>query len=97
MYSYFVNTRFNLSEKVFKFLNVKVYVLRMSILNYNNIYFFPVSKTQIYRLWNRFQSLDKAGKGHLTREDFQKIPELETNPLGDRIVQAFFQDSQEIR
>ena len=59
--------------------------------------FFPVSKTQIYRLWNRFQSLDKAGKGHLTREDFQKIPELETNPLGDRIVQAFFQDSQEIR
>jgi len=31
------------------------------------------------------------------RSDFLAIPELENNPLGERIVQAFFQDSQEVR
>ena len=39
---------------------------------------------------SRFTSLDKSGKGHLTREDFLRIPELAINPLGDRIVHAFF-------
>jgi calcineurin B family protein 1 len=28
----------------------------------------------------------------LTREDFLRIPELAINPLGDRIVHAFFRD-----
>jgi calcineurin B family protein 1 len=42
----------------------------------------------------RFSSLDKAGKGHLTREDFLRIPELAINPLGDRIVHAFFYESK---
>ena len=32
----------------------------------------------------RYNSLDKAGKGYLTREDFLRIPELAINPLGDR-------------
>lgn len=27
---------------------------------------------------------------HLSREDFQRIPELAINPLGDRIINAFF-------
>merc|ERR1712110_987438 len=48
---------------------------------------------QIERLWSRFTSLDKQQKGHLTREDFLRIPELAINPLGDRIVHAFFRDS----
>jgi len=37
--------------------------------------------------------LDKQQKGYLTREDFLRIPELAINPLGDRIVHAFFRDS----
>ena len=37
--------------------------------------------------------MDKQQKGHLTREDFLRIPELAINPLGDRIVHAFFRDS----
>jgi len=49
---------------------------------------------QIERLYSRFSSLDKAGKGHLTREDFLRIPELAINPLGDRIVHAFFYESK---
>ena len=54
---------------------------------------FSVTSNQIERLWSRFTSLDKQQKGHLTREDFLRIPELAINPLGDRIVHAFFRDS----
>ncbi|XP_023323499.1 calcineurin B homologous protein 1 [Eurytemora carolleeae] len=49
---------------------------------------------QIERLYSRFTSLDKSDKGHLTREDFLRIPELAINPLGDRIVHAFFYESK---
>merc|ERR1711997_918470 len=49
---------------------------------------------QIERLWSRFTSLDKQQKGYLTREDFLRIPELAINPLGDRIVHAFFRDGR---
>jgi len=49
---------------------------------------------QIERLYSRFSSLDKSGKSHLTREDFLRIPELAINPLGDRIVHAFFYESK---
>lgn len=30
----------------------------------------------------------------MTREDFLRIPELAINPLGDRIVHAFFHESK---
>jgi len=52
------------------------------------------SHNQIDRLYSRFTSLDKQGKGYLSREDFLRIPELAINPLGDRIVHAFFHESQ---
>jgi len=52
------------------------------------------TSNQIERLWSRFTSLDKEQKGFLTREDFIRIPELAINPLGDRIVHAFFRDSK---
>jgi len=45
---------------------------------------------QIVRLYSRFTSLDKSNQGYLSREDFLRIPELAINPLGDRIVHAFF-------
>jgi len=38
--------------------------------------------------------LDKQDKGFLSREDFLRIPELAINPLGDRIVHAFFYESK---
>merc|ERR1711874_307158 len=52
------------------------------------------TSNQIERLWSRFTSLDKQQKGYLTREDFLRIPELAINPLGDRIVHAFFFESR---
>ena len=48
---------------------------------------------QISRLHSRFTKLDEDGKGYLEREDMLAIPELAINPLGDRIVHAFFRQS----
>nr|QBH72778.1 calcineurin b subunit [Isotomurus palustris] len=52
---------------------------------------------QIERLYSRFTALDKTATGALSREDFLRIPELAINPLGDRIVMAFFRQSDEDR
>merc|ERR1712213_83425 len=45
------------------------------------------NQNQIERLYSRFSSLDKQDKGYLSRE-------LAINPLGDRIVHAFFFESR---
>lgn len=53
------------------------------------------SHSQITRLYSRFHSLDKGENGGLSREDFQRIPELAINPLGDRIINAFFPEGED--
>uniref|UniRef100_A0A0R3RYZ1 Calcineurin B-like protein 1 n=1 Tax=Elaeophora elaphi TaxID=1147741 RepID=A0A0R3RYZ1_9BILA len=58
--------------------------------------FVSVSRNQIVRLYSRFLSLDKQGRGYLDRDDFLRIPELAINPLGDRIVDAFFTETEEL-
>ncbi|XP_054707409.1 calcineurin B homologous protein 1-like [Uloborus diversus] len=55
------------------------------------------SPSQIERLYSRFTSLDKTDNGTLSREDFLRIPELAINPLGDRIVHAFFNEAYDDR
>ena len=52
-----------------------------------------VTPNQIERLYSRFTSLDRGDCGTLSREDFLRIPELAINPLGERIVNAFFEES----
>ncbi|XP_035751636.1 calcineurin B homologous protein 1 [Egretta garzetta] len=54
-----------------------------------------ISHSQITRLYSRFTSLDKGENGTLSREDFQRIPELAINPLGDRIINAFFPEGED--
>ncbi|VDD92326.1 unnamed protein product [Enterobius vermicularis] len=54
------------------------------------------SRNQIVRLYSRFLSLDKQGRGYLDRDDFFRIPELAINPLGDRIVDAFFTETDDV-
>ncbi|XP_032617929.2 calcineurin B homologous protein 1-like [Hylobates moloch] len=51
------------------------------------------SHSQITHLYSRFTSLDKGENGTLSWEDFQRIPELAINPLGDRI-NAFFPEGE---
>ncbi|KAI8479189.1 PREDICTED: calcineurin B homologous protein 1-like [Branchiostoma belcheri] len=53
------------------------------------------SHNQITRLYSRFTSLDKGQNGALSREDFQRIPELAINPLGERVVQLFFLEGED--
>lgn len=53
------------------------------------------SPAQVERLYSRFITLDKEGKGSLSRQDCLAIPELAINPLCDRIVQMFFNECDE--
>ncbi|XP_048449100.1 calcineurin B homologous protein 2-like isoform X1 [Rhincodon typus] len=53
------------------------------------------TKAHICRLYDRFEELDKSNKGSLSREDFQQIGELAVNPLGDRIINAFFPNEKQ--
>uniref|UniRef100_A0A8C2Y2S3 EF-hand domain-containing protein n=1 Tax=Capra hircus TaxID=9925 RepID=A0A8C2Y2S3_CAPHI len=51
-----------------------------------------VSQASLRRLYDRFQALDRTGKGYLSRLDLQQIGALAVNPLGDRIIDSFFPD-----
>ncbi|KAM7325415.1 hypothetical protein ACRRTK_015668 [Alexandromys fortis] len=53
------------------------------------------SHSLITCLYSRFTSLDKGENETLSREDFQKIAELAINPLGDRIINAFFSEGED--
>lgn len=48
------------------------------------------SAAHIQRLYERFDLLDRDQMGRLRVEDFEAIPELEMNPIRDRIITAFF-------
>ncbi|XP_061453922.1 calcineurin B homologous protein 2-like [Rhineura floridana] len=53
------------------------------------------SQATVERLYQRFQVLDKEEKGYLSKEDLEGIGELAVNPIGDQIINAFFQDGRE--
>jgi hypothetical protein len=67
------------------------------VITLSGFYCISVNRGQIQRIWHRFQELDVERKGHLNRKDFCKIPELQTNPIGERIVQSFFTEGQQRR
>lgn len=52
-------------------------------------------KDEVRRLYSRFAHLDKGSKGFLERQDLMLIPELASNPLGARIIEAFFVDDKD--
>ncbi|XP_073673849.1 calcineurin B homologous protein 2 [Garra rufa] len=53
------------------------------------------SPAHIIRLRDRFKALDKEGRGYLCPQDFGAIKELAMNPIGDRIIGAFFSPGKE--
>merc|ERR1712233_198587 len=53
--------------------------------------------SQLTRLYERFEKLDLDNKGYLEREDLLSLPELNVNPLSDRIIHAFFTESQSVK
>ncbi|XP_030074135.1 calcineurin B homologous protein 2 isoform X1 [Microcaecilia unicolor] len=54
------------------------------------------SQANIVRLHHRFRALDKEDKGYLSKENFLCIGELAVNPLCDRIINAFFENSDSL-
>ncbi|XP_065137382.1 calcineurin B homologous protein 2 [Paramisgurnus dabryanus] len=53
------------------------------------------SSAHIIRLHDRFKYLDREKKGHLCPQDFGEIKGLAMNPIGDRIIDAFFPPGRE--
>ncbi|XP_024133783.1 calcineurin B homologous protein 2 isoform X2 [Oryzias melastigma] len=53
------------------------------------------SAAHLLRLHERFELLDKDSRGHLRPEDFEEIRELTENPVGGRIIGAFFPPEKE--
>nr|XP_046246085.1 calcineurin B homologous protein 2 isoform X2 [Scatophagus argus] len=53
------------------------------------------SAAHIVRLYDRFDFLDKDKSGQLRPQDFGAVRELALNPIGDRIIGAFFSAGQE--
>lgn len=49
----------------------------------------------IIRLYDRFEALDRDKKGYLSQKDFESIKALALNPIGDRIIGAFFTPGKE--
>jgi len=47
---------------------------------------------QVQRLYSRFKILDKRDCGFLTREDLFCIPEVNINPLGERLIDVIMED-----
>ena len=47
---------------------------------------------QVQRLYSRFKTLDKRDCGFLTREDLLCIPEVNINPLGERLIDVIMND-----
>jgi len=47
---------------------------------------------QVQRLYSRFKTLDKRDCGYLTREDLLCIPEVNINPLGERLIDVIMED-----
>ncbi|KAI8917856.1 hypothetical protein DFJ77DRAFT_439307 [Powellomyces hirtus] len=50
------------------------------------------SAEEIQRLYKRFVKLDKGGSGLLTKEEFLSLPQIASNPLGQRLLAVFDND-----
>ncbi|XP_051814034.1 calcineurin B homologous protein 2 [Acanthochromis polyacanthus] len=53
------------------------------------------SAAHLVRLYERFEFLDKDDRGELRLDDFEAVSELAMNPIGDRIIGAFFSPGRE--
>lgn len=48
-----------------------------------------MKKSEIIRLYRRFQRLDREGYGTISTDAFLSIPELSMNPLIMRVIRVF--------
>lgn len=58
----------------------------------HSIYSLGFTVKQVQRLYSRFKTLDKRDCGFLIREDLLCIPEVNINPLGERLIDVIMED-----
>lgn len=74
---------FMISENYFKYFN--------TIFNFF-LFFFLVDPDEIKRLGKRFRKLDLDNSGSLSVDEFMSLPELQQNPLVQRVIDIFDTD-----
>ena len=57
-----------------------------------NIFTISVDPEEIQRLGKRFRKLDLDNSGSLSIDEFMSLPELQQNPLVQRVIEIFDQD-----
>ncbi len=57
-----------------------------------HVFFSVVDADEIRRLGKRFKKLDVDGSGSLSVQEFMSIPELQQNPLVQRVIDIFDTD-----
>lgn len=57
-----------------------------------SFFLFLVDQDEIRRLGKRFKKLDIDGSGSLSVQEFMSIPELQQNPLVQRVIDIFDTD-----
>ena len=58
----------------------------------SSLIFHSVDPEEIKRLGKRFKKLDLDHSGSLSVEEFMSLPELQQNPLVQRVIEIFDQD-----
>ena len=53
----------------------------------------PVDADELRRLARRFKKLDLDGNGALSVDEFMSLPELQQNPLVQRVIDIFDEDN----
>ena len=59
---------------------------------FNKLFNFIVDADEIRRLGKRFRKLDLDNSGSLSVDEFMSLPELQQNPLVQRVIDIFDQD-----
>lgn len=65
---------------------------RLEITSCLSLLRFPVDADEIKRLGKRFKKLDLDNSGSLSVEEFMSLPELQQNPLVQRVIDIFDTD-----
>ena len=56
------------------------------------MHYFSVEPDELRRLGKRFRKLDLDGSGSLSVQEFMNVPELQQNPLVQRVIDIFDAD-----
>lgn len=67
-------------------------ILFIYLFIYEINFIFLVDADEIRRLGKRFKKLDIDGSGSLSVQEFMSIPELQQNPLVQRVIDIFDTD-----